>query len=205
MVKARQKPLVVPSPADIEAVLRTFSDAPTSVRNRALVALTWRCALRASEALALRPRDIDLRQGTVSLQKTKGDKFRNVFADAGALALLREWLAIRATLPTKESSPVFCTLDGDALDSGYYREMLARKGEKARKAAPDPTAFFGGRWHPHLLRHARSLEMVRSNVSVAVIQKVLGHGDLKVTTDYLRGLGDKDVEIAMRSDWRMPA
>jgi integrase/recombinase XerD len=53
-------PPEVLSEADVRALMVGCSKrAPTGVRNRALIALLWRSGLRISEALALKPSDID--------------------------------------------------------------------------------------------------------------------------------------------------
>jgi integrase len=77
------------APSEIEALMRACSHrAPTGVRNRALIALCWRCGLRISEALALRPKDIDPATAVVIVQRGKGGKRRVVGIDAGTLALV---------------------------------------------------------------------------------------------------------------------
>ena len=75
--------------AEIEALLRACSRrAPTGVRNAALIAVLWRCGLRLGEALALRPHDIDLDNGTLTVQHGKGGKRRVIGIDAGTRALI---------------------------------------------------------------------------------------------------------------------
>jgi integrase len=91
MTRERKTELRVPSPEDIERLLRCFSTAPTSVRNRALVGLLWRCGLRISEALALTPGDIDAKRGRLVVKRGKGSKSRTVGLDAGASALVKNF------------------------------------------------------------------------------------------------------------------
>ena len=69
--------------------------APTGVRNRALIAVLWRCGLRLGEALALAPKDLDPDQGTLVVQRGKGGKRRVVGVDAGTCALITRWLEVR--------------------------------------------------------------------------------------------------------------
>jgi site-specific recombinase XerD len=55
--------------AEVEALLRACSSrATTGVRNRALIALLWRTGLRISEALALKPKDVELSSGLLTVQ-----------------------------------------------------------------------------------------------------------------------------------------
>ena len=72
------------TPGEVERLIRVCSNrAPTGIRNRALIALAWRCGLRLGEVLALMPKDIDLDAATVIVQHGKGDRRRVVGLDAG--------------------------------------------------------------------------------------------------------------------------
>lgn len=44
------------------------------MRNRALIVVLYRGGLRLSEALALHPKDVDAKSGTVTVLRGKGDK-----------------------------------------------------------------------------------------------------------------------------------
>jgi integrase len=60
------------SPQEIEALLRACSNrAPTGIRNRALIALTWRSGLRIGEVHALKPKDTDLDHGTLTFSTAR--------------------------------------------------------------------------------------------------------------------------------------
>jgi integrase/recombinase XerD len=114
--------------AEVEALLGACSSrAATGVRNRALIALLWRTGLRISEALALKPKDVDISDGLVTVQHGKGDKRRVVGLDAGTAALLERWLERRSELDVSASAPIFCTLAGCPLDPSYVRHLLIRQ------------------------------------------------------------------------------
>ncbi|MGI8713388.1 MAG: tyrosine-type recombinase/integrase, partial [Solirubrobacteraceae bacterium] len=69
---SRRRPPEVLSEAEAIALLKACSSrAPTGVRNRALIAVLWRCGLRISEALSLELRDVDLDAGTVRVRHGK--------------------------------------------------------------------------------------------------------------------------------------
>ena len=77
------------SGSEVELLLRQCSRrAPTGVRNRALLAVLWRCGLRLGEALALKAKDFDADAGTLVVQRGKGGKRRVVGVDAGTAALV---------------------------------------------------------------------------------------------------------------------
>ena len=90
---SRRRPPEVLTEAEAIALMKACSTrAPTGVRNRALIAVLWRCGLRISEALALELRDVDLQEGTVRVRHGKGDRSRTVGLDEQTTALLARWL-----------------------------------------------------------------------------------------------------------------
>ena len=74
---------------EIELLMRRCSRrAPTGIRNRALIAVLWRCGLRIGEARALAVKDFDPDSGTLVVQRGKGGKRRVVGVDAALDARL---------------------------------------------------------------------------------------------------------------------
>ena len=72
-------PVDVLSPAEVRSLINACSNrAPTGIRKCALIAVLYRCGLRIGEALALMPKDLDEKAGTVRVLRGKGDKARTV-------------------------------------------------------------------------------------------------------------------------------
>jgi integrase/recombinase XerD len=188
----RKRELRVPTTEEVETLLRSFSTAPTSVRNRALVALLWRCGLRITEALSLTPGDLDRARGRLHVRRGKGSKQRMVGLDAGAIALVDAWLAVRPK--TTRTAPLFVTLKGDPVSASYVRSMLIRKSRKL--GLPQ--------LHPHCLRHAFAVGLTREGASMRTVQSSLGHGDLTTTAVYLASLGeDEAAEAVAARQWSL--
>ena len=117
---------------EIEFLMKQCSRrAPTGIRNRALIAVCWRCGLRIGEALALAPKDFDPDSGTLVVQRGKGGKRRVVGVDAGTIALVGRWLEVRRKRGIPGSGPLFCTLQGRPMDASYIRHLLPRLARKA--------------------------------------------------------------------------
>ena len=188
--KGRKLPAEVLTRAEIEALMRACSKrAPTGIRNRALIALLYRGQLRISEALGLKPKDLDRKAGTVRVLHGKGDKARTVGLDDGAWAILELWLQSRQRLGLSGRRPVFCTLQGKPLQSRYCRSLLARLG---RKAGIDK------RVHPHGLRHTGAAELRAEGVDIGVISRQLGHASIATTARYLDHIAPQQVVDAMK-------
>jgi site-specific recombinase XerD len=159
--------------------------------------LAWRSGLRIGEVLALKPKDVDLDEGTIRVQHGKGDKFRVVGLDAGTAALLVQWLLVRRHLGINGQAPIFCTRGGTPIEQSYIRHLLPRL---AAKAGIDK------RIHAHGLRHAYAAGLEREGATISVIRDLLGHSSAAVTDRYLRRLGTGEaVEFARNRSWTLPA
>jgi site-specific recombinase XerD len=191
---SRRRPPEVLSEAEVVALMKACSTrAPTGVRNRALVAVLWRCGLRISEALSLELRDVDLDAGTVRVRHGKGDKSRTVGIDEQTAALLARWLDRRRTLGDRgpgARAPIFCTLHGGHIDASYIRRLLPRLAAKAGVER---------RVHAHGLRHTHAAELAREGTPINIIRDDLGHTSLAVTDRYLRDVAPQHVIDTMRA------
>lgn len=188
-----------PEPLTIDEAKRLIKQpskrAPTGIRNRALLVVLYRGGLRISEALALMPKDVDADAGTIRVLHGKGDKSRTVGIDAGAMEIVQRWLDKRRELEISGRNPVFCTLQGTAIEARYVRALIPRLAAKAR---------IEKRVHPHGLRHTLAFELANEGTPLHVIQQQLGHSSLATTDRYIRHLNPKQVIDAMKSrDWKL--
>jgi len=169
---------------EVAALARQCSvRAPTGLRNRALIAVMYRAGLRLDEALALKPADIDPRQGTVRVLHGKKDKDRTVSLDDGGMAIVQQWMTRRATLGLRNGL-LFCTLDGKTVQPQYVRNLMKRL---ARKAGIEK------RVHPHGLRHTHAAELAHEGWPMNLIQQQLGHSSLLTTDVYLRHIAPAEL------------
>jgi integrase len=166
------------TPAEVARVIGACSRrAPTGIRNRALITLLYRSGLRISEALALRPADVNLDKHSLRLLDTKsGEPQTRGFHPSADDALLR-WLDERKRLGIgNHGKRLFCTLEGKPLSDRYVRDVLQRL---AARAGVDK------RVHPHGLRHTFAVELEAAGTPVTTISKLLGHSSIAVTHRYL--------------------
>ena len=98
---------------------------------------------------------------------------------------MRPWLAHRVSMPV---GPLFCVIDGPTRGKPWtapsvrlqLRRLAAQAGVRRRFA-------------PHQLRHAHAVEMAREGVPLNVIQRQLGHANLRVTSIYLQGIDSAEI------------
>lgn len=181
---------------EITAMLDAFDMSdPIDHRNRTLMVLLWRSGLRISEALALRPIDVDLENLTVHVLHGKGDKARVTNLDPGAARAIRAWLPVRSEFVPgiRLDGPLFPTSTGRRVIPSYVRDMLPRMGKRAGVAR---------RVHAHGFRHSYAVELVKEGIPVPMIQRLLGHTNLATTTTYLASLQPEDALNMVRGrEW----
>lgn len=140
-------------------------------RDDAVLELLYGSGVRVGELCGLRPDDLDLRAGVVTVWG-KGGKQRRVPITPPAAEALAAWLAGRAEL-VNESTPadaVFLNARGRRLGPRDVRRILDR-----RAAAPT---------HPHALRHTFATHLLDGGADLRVVQELLGHADLSTTQRY---------------------
>ncbi len=188
--RGKKSPAEVLTPDELQRLLEVNNDGATGCRNKALIVIGWRSGVRISEALALRPSNLDPVQQTLRVLHGKGDKPRTVGLDAQAWAVVAKWLDLRETLGIENDAPLFCTLKGKKLDSRYVRELMPRLAERAKIAK---------RVHFHGLRHTMAFELAGEGLPIHLIQQQLGHSNAAITSRYLAHLNPAETIAAMKA------
>jgi integrase len=120
---SRAFPYLYPSE---DRALLGCKDVPLS--RRVFYGFLDREGMREREAFVLTWEQLDLERGTVSVEDNKTDDFRTRPLDAGVVAALGAWKAVRKA---KSTNPVFCNDDGSALNGDRLAEQLRRDMKKA--------------------------------------------------------------------------
>ncbi|HWJ69191.1 MAG TPA: tyrosine-type recombinase/integrase [Sphingobium sp.] len=141
---------------------------------------------RISEALALSRQSIDFESGHVIVEclKKRGKKiFRTIPLPPELLNLLRALLSV-GVLPRERLWPW-------SRMTGYrrVREVMVSAGIVGPHATPKG------------LRHAFGVCAIQSNVPLNLIQRWLGHADIKTTAIYTSAMGPEEREFASRT-WK---
>ena len=156
--------------------LRRLFDVARDVKHKALLMTLYGAGLRISEALNLKPADIDGRRMLVHVRLGKGTgggKDRMVKLSAQLLAALRDywrarrpvdWLFPQAKNPARP-------MDGS--DAWRMVRRTARRAGITKRVSP------------HTLRHSYATHLLDAGTDLRTIQLLLGHGNLKTTTIYL--------------------
>jgi integrase/recombinase XerC len=179
-VRAPKQPKSLPKPlTDRQATNLTITDTQLhdepwiAARDAAVLALLYGCGLRISEALGLKPDEIE--PGTATLRiMGKGSKTRIVPvlpAVSEAVTRYREICPFHLT----EDQPLFRGARGGPLQPA----IIQRQMQKLRAAfgLPDTAT-------PHALRHSFATHLLAGGGDLRTIQELLGHASLSTTQVY---------------------
>ncbi|VAW08906.1 hypothetical protein MNBD_ACTINO01-70 [hydrothermal vent metagenome] len=195
--KGLKLPAEILTPDEVLAMLAACRDTVTGIRDRALITVMYRSGLRVGEALALEPKDVDLRIGAIAVLHGKGDRRRTVGIDPGAAPIIERWKATRAEqLAPPPGVVLFCSQKCRRMSRSMVREMLLRLAARTG---------IEKRVHPHGLRHTMAYELLMEGVPIPIIQRQLGHASLQTTDTYLSHIAPKQVlEVITARAWNAP-
>ncbi len=154
---------------------------PLSQRDRALLEVMYACGLRASEAVALQLRDVDLQDGVLRA-RGKGSKERLIPVGRHAVTALRAW--VQDGRPTLLAA---CAASGavqTALFLNRRGRPLTRQGLYKIVQGHARRAGLEGRMSPHTLRHTFATHLLAGGCDLRSLQEMLGHADLSTTQVY---------------------
>lgn len=140
---------------------------------RLVVRVLYMTGLRISECLNLSLDSVDLEHRVIHVIAGKGNKDRLIPISQRLLPHLTQYL--NHERPKTSSHLFFCTQKTGKLSSVYVNkeitEAVKRLGWKKKVTA-------------HILRHSFASQLVKKEVNLVQIQKLLGHSSLKVTSIY---------------------
>jgi integrase/recombinase XerD len=150
--------------------------SPAAYRDRALLETMYACGLRASEAISLKLRDVDLEAGILRA-RGKGSKERIVPIGGKAIESLDAYLErVRPRLVgIRDEMRVFVNLRGGGLSRQGLYKIVQRH---ARSAGLER------RMSPHTLRHTFATHLLAGGCDLRSLQEMLGHADIATTQIY---------------------
>ncbi len=172
MIPAPKKPQKLPVVLSPEEILK-FLGCVGSTMHRAILTTCYAAGLRVSEAIHLRPTDIDSQRMVIRVDQGKGQKDRYVMFSPKLLETLRNyWRAVR---------PNDWLFEGDVPGRPINRSSVELACQKARSLSHIAKLIT-----PHSMRHAFAVHLLESGTDVRTIQLLLGHRSLATTARYLR-------------------
>lgn len=167
--KAPKKLPVILSPEEVLQFLSCIG----SMKHRAILTVCYAAGLRISEAVSLKPTDIDSKRMVIRVGQGKGQKDRYVMLSPKLLIHLREWWRM--------ARPLDWLFPGDIQGRHISKDAVEHICQQTHQLCHITKPIT-----PHCLRHAFAVHLLEQGVDVRTIQLLLGHRSLATTARYLR-------------------
>jgi len=169
-----KKEFRLPSVLSREEVSSLLSSC-SNLKHSLLLELLYGCGLRVSEAAKIKIQDLDLKQGLLHIRQSKGKKDRLVPLPGSLIPKLEFFLRhslnpenphlfqARPDKPTYHISP----------KTAYMVVIQAARRAGIKKSVT-----------PHTLRHSFATHLLEQGTDISIIQRLLGHVDIRTTQIY---------------------
>ncbi|HEY2011915.1 MAG TPA: site-specific integrase [Bryobacteraceae bacterium] len=168
----RRHPTIL-SPEEVAKLI----ESAANLRHRTILMTLYSTGMRCSELTHLQPQDIDKERMVIHIRHGKGGKDRDVPLTPTLREQLRTyWRAAKH----KPRTWLFPSLQRRRPDQPIETKTVRHACYQAARRAG-----ITKRVHPHTLRHSFATHLLEGGADVGVIQRLLGHADLRETSVYL--------------------
>jgi len=165
--KDKKLPIVL----SVDEIQRMFNVCE-NLKHKVILALLYSCGLRVSELINLKWTNLDRSRMVINIIQAKGKKDRQVPLDLRLTELLdkywREYKSKEYVLNGWKDEPQY-----SERSVGQVIKQLANKAGIDNK-----------RVYTHLIRHCSATHLVESGTDINIIQRILGHSNVKTTAIY---------------------
>ncbi len=158
----------LPDILTIEEV-RKIIKATTNIKHSLIIKLLYGCGLRGSEIVNLKKEDVNFKEDLIKINLSKGKKDRFIKIPASIKDELKSYLKL------KSDEILFSSNRGGKLSIKTIQKIVQNSAKKAG---------IKKRVYPHLLRHSFATHLLEQGTDLRIIQKLLGHSDIKTTQVY---------------------
>jgi site-specific recombinase XerD len=166
-------PTQLPRPM-AEAEVVAFFRVIDTLEDRTMFLLMLRCGLRVSEVSGLRWSAIDVGQGTLRVENSKGQVDRVVYLSPDVATALRQWHGRQAAggyvFPSRMTPQRGLPLGARQIRNRMTRYLTL--------------AGITKRYSPHTLRHTFATQLLNAGASLEVVKELMGHRSLQMTLRY---------------------
>lgn len=179
-IESPQIERTLPDFLSVEEINRLFSSISETdvyeLRDKSIFELLYSCGLRISEAIELKPSDMDYENRNLKVIG-KGNKERLVPMGDEAIRLLSKYLkeSRQLILGTRESQYLFISKKGSMLNRKSVWRLLKNYVTRT-KIEKNIT--------PHTLRHSFATHLLEKGADLRSVQELLGHMDISTTQVY---------------------
>lgn len=166
-----------PDILSIEEV-RKMLDLTSNLKHNTIIKLMYSGALRVSELVSIRIKDVDPNNNKINIREPKGNIDRFIPLDNHLLKALRDYWNTYKT-----SEYLFEGATGNKYSVGSVQKLVR---DSAKKAG------INKRISSHSLRHSAITHLIKNGENIRAVQKLAGHKNINTTAGYIR-IFDEDV------------
>ncbi len=149
--------------------IKKMIDSTNNIKHKLIIKLLYGCGLRVSEIISLEKENLNFDEKLIHIELAKGKKDRFVKIPDSLLNELNSYCSLL------KSEILFPSNHGGKLTIATIQAIVEKTSKKAN---------IKKRVYPHLLRHSFATHLLESGVDLRIIQKLLGHSDIKTTQIY---------------------
>ncbi len=172
VIPAPKKPVILPVVLSPDEVVH-FLECVKRPAHRIILTTCYAAGLRISEAVRLRPTDVDSRRMVIRVEQGKGQHDRYVMLSPKLLAILRDWWRVHR--------PPHWLFPGARPEHPITSHAVRQACQRAHRRCRLPKPIT-----PHSMRHAFAVHLLEAGTDIRTIQLLLGHRRLETTARYLR-------------------
>ncbi len=149
--------------------IKKMIGSTSNIKHKLIIKLLYGTGLRVSEIINLKKENINFEEDLIKIKLAKGKKDRFVRVPSSIKEELQSYVKL---------------IEGNYLFESNRSGKLTKKtigkivGNSAKKAD------IKKRVYPHLLRHSFATHLLEQGTDLRIIQKLLGHSDIKTTQIY---------------------
>jgi len=164
--KKKQKLPIILSVEEVQKLIFNCSN----LKHKAILCLMYSTGMRIGEVINLKIANIDSSRMIINIIDAKGGKDRQVTLDPLLLELLRYYY--------KQYKPSEYLFNGQNAPQYSERSIAQFLQDYANKAGLKKKV------NPHLIRHCYATHLHEAGTDLTIIQRLLGHGNIKTTQIY---------------------
>ncbi len=149
--------------------IRKIINIITNIKHKLIIKLLYGTGLRVGEIVELKRENLNFDEGLIHIHFTKGRKDRFVKIPISIGEDLENYCKLNSKRYLFESNR------GGKLTIKSIQKIVQNSAKKAG---------IGKRVYPHLFRHSFATHLLEAGTDLRIIQKLLGHSDIKTTQIY---------------------
>lgn len=149
--------------------IKKMISVTSNIKHRLIIKLLYGTGLRVSEIINLMKKDINFEEDLIKIRLAKGKKDRFVKIPLSIKQELKSYISLASGEYLFESNR------GGKLTKKTIGKIVSNSAKKAS---------IKKRVYPHLLRHSFATHLLEGGTDIRIIQKLLGHSDIKTTQIY---------------------